>query len=105
MKKNGLIVLLLAIFFAACRNESKKETTMNENPFFEKWDTPYGLPPFDKIKEKHYLPAFEKAMELQNKEIDAIVHNKEKPNFENTIVALDKSGAVLRKVSSVFLIL
>lgn len=72
------------------------------NPFFTKYSTPYGIPPFEQIKPEHYKPAFIKGMEEQKKEIDAIVNNKKTANFDNTIAALDKSGELLRKVSKVF---
>ena len=64
--------------------------------------TPFGVPPFDKIEVAHYKPAFEKGMEEQKKEIDAIVNNPEEPTFENTIVALDRSGELLTKVMYAF---
>jgi len=102
MKNTFLGLMLIFILFSACQNENNNQTTQIENPFFEKWDTPYEVPPFDKIKEEHYMPAFKKAIELQNEEIEAIVNNPEKPSFENTIVALDKSGADLRRVEGVF---
>jgi peptidyl-dipeptidase Dcp len=102
MKKLAYFLMLAIIFISACKNESNNQTTMNQNPFFEEWDTPYGVPPFDKIKEEHYLPAFQKAIEIQNNEIEAIITNPDKPTFENTIVALDKSGSDLSKVSGVF---
>ena len=70
------------------------------NPFFETYKTPHQTIPFNEIKIEHYLPAFEKAMKQHNVEIDAIVNNPQAPTFENTIVALDKSGALLTKVSS-----
>lgn len=73
-----------------------------ENPFFAEWKTPFGTPPFDKIKEEHYLPAFEKALAEHDAEIQVIVNNQEPPTFENTILALEKSGRLLNKVSSVF---
>ena len=72
------------------------------NPFFTKYSTPYGIPPFEQIKAEHYKPAFIKGMEEQKKEIDAIVKNKRQADFENTIAALDRSGQLLNKVSSVF---
>ena len=71
------------------------------NPFVEKWDTPYGIPPFDKITEADYLPAVKAGIEMQNKEIEAIVNNPAEPDFENTVAALDNSGSVLEKVSNV----
>ena len=73
-----------------------------DNPFFGKYSSPYGIPPFDKIKVEHYKPAFIKGMEEQKKEIETIVKNKKTATFENTIVALDRSGKLLNKVSSVF---
>ena len=72
------------------------------NPFFTKYSTPYGIPPFEQIKAEHYKPAFIKGMEEQKKEIDAIIKNKRPADFENTIAALDRSGQLLNKVSSVF---
>lgn len=101
MRNISLLLLMATILLTACENESS-ETNMNENPFFVEWDTPYGVPPFDKITEADYIPAFEKAIEIQNKEIQVIVDNPEAPNFENTIVALDKSGKDLSRVSGVF---
>ncbi|MFK7957910.1 MAG: M3 family metallopeptidase [Lysobacterales bacterium] len=73
-----------------------------ENPLLVDWDTPFGVPPFDDIEEAHFEPAFELAMTAHNAEIDAIVNNPEPASFENTIVALDRSGAELSKVAGVF---
>ena len=64
--------------------------------------TPFGVPPFDQIKFEHYKPALLQGMEEGRKEIEAIVNNPEEPTFENTIVALDEQGALLRKVQIVF---
>lgn len=74
----------------------------DENPFFRAWETPFQVPPFEQIKNAHFQPAFEKGMAEQQAEIEAIVSNSESPTFGNTIVAFDNSGALLRKVSSVF---
>ena len=76
--------------------------TAVDNPFFAEWDTPFGVPPFEQIKPEHYKPAFTQGMEEQKVEIEAIVNNTEDATFENTIVALDQSGALLNKVSYVF---
>ena len=59
------------------------------NPFFIDYDAPYQIPPFDEIKEKHYMPAFEKGMKEQLEEIDQIANNSEQPTFENTLVELE----------------
>lgn len=94
------------MIFAACAAAmmcscSGGDTATN-NPFFETWSTPWGVPPFEQIKPEHYKPAFLKAMELQKTEVESIVNNTEEPTFENTIVALDQSGSLLTKVSMVF---
>lgn len=101
MRNISLLLLMAIVMLTACENESSK-TNMNENPFFVEWDTPYGVPPFDKITEADYIPAFEKAITIQNQEIQAIIDNPEAPTFENTVVALDKSGKDLSRVSGVF---
>jgi len=74
----------------------------NDNPFFAAYENEYGAPPFDKIKAEHYMPAFEEGIKQQQAEFDAIADNKEEPTFANTIEALDYSGELLGKVSSVF---
>ena len=93
----------LAVVLGAC-NSSKKSDVADAapNPFFTEYTTPFGVPPFDKIEVAHYKPAFEKGMEEQKKEIDAIVNNPEEPTFENTIVAFDRSGELLTKVMYAF---
>ena len=73
-----------------------------ENPFLSEFNTPMGVPPFEKIKTEHYLPAFKAAIEEQNTAIDAIVNSTALPEFENTILALEYSGETLRKVGQVF---
>jgi len=103
MKQVVLMMLAVAFLGAGCQSkssESKTEDTMN--PFFEVYNTPFETPPFDQIKIEHYMPAFEQGMAEQVKEIQAIVSNTEAPSFENTILAFDRSGELLSKVSSVF---
>lgn len=75
---------------------------VDTNPFFSEYKNEYKTPAFDKIKMADYEPAFIKGMKQQNLQIQAIVSNKQKPTFENTIVALDNSGEILRRVSGVF---
>jgi len=72
------------------------------NPFFKEWNTPYGVPPFDEIKVEHYMPAYQAGMAEESAQIWAIIRNPEAPTFENTIVAMDRAGALLRKVTPVF---
>ena len=104
MKKTAVLIFCLGLFFASCSQPAgeKPAEAAAQNPFFEDWDTPFGVPPFDRIEEAHYMPAFLKAMEEHKAEIDAIVQNSEPPSFANTIEALDRSGAFLTKVNYVF---
>lgn len=72
------------------------------NPLLESYATPFQTPPFDLIKTEHYEPAFEKGISLLDKEIKEIANNPQTPTFENTIVALERSGKLLDKVSYAF---
>lgn len=72
------------------------------NPFFEEWKTPFGVPPFEQIRNEHFMPAYQRAMEEHKKEIDVIIKNPSAPDFENTILAFDQSGRMLEKVGVVF---
>lgn len=76
--------------------------TENKNPFLNSYNTPHGTAPFHLIKIEHYEPAIMEGMKEQNKEIDAIINNPEAPTFQNSIVALEKSGALLERVTTVF---
>ena len=75
---------------------------MSNNPFFEIWNTPFGAPPFAKIRAEHFLPAYERAFAEHAQEIAAIAASGEAPSFENTIVALEKSGRALSRIDLVF---
>ena len=90
--KKLLIVMGAALMLASCNSS---------NVFLQEWDTPYGIPPFDKIKIGDYMPAIKAGIEQQNAEIQAIIDNQEAPSFENTVAAFDRSGALLEKVTNV----
>jgi peptidyl-dipeptidase Dcp len=96
MKKILLIMCIAAAMMVGC---CKKESP---NPFFETWNTPYGIPPFEQIKYEHYLPAFEEGMIRQKAEIDDICNNPDEPTFENTCEALEYSGELINNVAAVF---
>ena len=96
-KKYVLTILLLAFIPLLIFGNQE-----DQNPFFEEWDTPFGAPPFDKIHEDHYLPAYEEGIRQHMDEINAIATNPEPPTFENTIVAFDRAGALLRHIGPVF---
>lgn len=92
MKKLNLLLVLMIIGL----------NSFAQNPFLEKqWNTPFGVPPFDKIKYEHYLPAIEQGMKLHNEEINSIITSKQPATFANTIEALEKSGYILYRVRTV----
>jgi peptidyl-dipeptidase Dcp len=97
MKRVIYLLLLVMPAFMSCKQQKNAD-----NPFFAEYSTPFQVPPFDKIDTSHYMPAFIEGMKQHNEEILAITENKEAPNFENTILAFDKSGKLLTKVSKVF---
>ena len=72
------------------------------NPLLAEWDTPHQTPPFDKISISDYEPAFETAIAVSRAEVEAIVNNPAEPSFNNTILALEKQGALLERIESVF---
>ncbi len=87
----------------ASSDETMEESTAGlENPFFEDWTLPLGMPPFDRIEDDHFVPAMERGMEEHLAEIEAIATSDEEPTFENTIVAMERSGELLGKVTRVF---
>ncbi|MBE0647945.1 MAG: M3 family metallopeptidase [Bacteroidales bacterium] len=77
-------------------------SAQDSNPFFEEWNTPFQVPPFEQITNDDYLPAFMEGMNQQTKEIQSIIDNQDPATFDNTILALDNSGKLLSKTSSVF---
>ena len=75
---------------------------MASNPFFEDWTTPFGAPPFDRIKPEHFRPAYDRAIAEHAAEIARIANSTDAPSFENTIAALEDGGRLLSKVEAVF---
>ena len=74
---------------------------IDNNPFLKEWETPYGIPDFSAVQEKHYLPAVEAGIAQQQAEIEAIIANTEEPTFANVVEAYEKSGAILDRVTGV----
>jgi len=97
MKKITYLICFAGLFMQSCQQQ-----TATDNPFFGKYQTPFEVPPFDQIQNRHYLPAFREGIKQQKAEIEAITGNTAAPTFANTIEALEKSGQLLNKVSSVF---
>jgi len=102
MKKLLLIMFVSGLTLFSCTTQKKEINANMDNPFFKEWTTPFGVPPFDDIKDEHFVPAIEEGIKQHQSEIDSIVSNTEEPTFANTILALDKSGQLLDKVSGVF---
>ncbi|MBP6872908.1 MAG: peptidase M3, partial [Bacteroidales bacterium] len=96
----GISLLLMGIITSCTTGEKKMKTA--ENPFFAPYGTPFETAAFDRIKNEHFLPAFHEGIRVHDEEIAAIVANPAAPDFENTIVALDRSGDLLAGVSGVF---
>ena len=92
--KKIVFTLTLGILLMGC--------VKSDNPFFETYKNKYGAPPFDKIKNEHYMPAFKEGIKQHQAEVDAIANSTEAPTFANTIEKLEFSGELLKKVSSVF---
>ncbi len=100
--KKTIMAAGLAAVLTACGSSGNKTETMTENPLLTEFKTPFGVPPFDKIELDDYMPAFKEGIAQQQKEVEEIVKQEAAPDFENTIVALDQSGDLLRKVSAIF---
>ncbi|WP_245935642.1 M3 family metallopeptidase [Sediminitomix flava] len=86
----------------ACSTPKNDNMLDQENPFFSAYETPFEVPPFEQIQNGHYLPAFKQGMEAHKAEIQKIIDNKDAATFANTIEALEFSGKLLDRVSTVF---
>ena len=110
MKPRFLAPVAIAIALAGCQPNDTNQAVAtpqqveqtHSNPFFTKFDTPYGMPPFEQIKKSDYLPAINHGIKQNELEIAAIVKNSATATFENTIVAMEKSGDFLNNVTNVF---
>ncbi len=96
MRKYWFLLMVPVLFLSSC------EVAERENPFYTEYETPFGVPPFDEIRNEHFKPAIEEAMRQHKVEVDAIINNPEEPTFENTIEALEYSGEMLGRVLRVF---
>lgn len=104
--KQTITFLVLAVLLSACNDSEKKtakdDTTMEDNPFLVESTLPYFAPDFSKIKNEHYRPALLQGIEEKKQNIEAIANSEEEPTFENTIVAMEKSGDLLTRTQRVF---
>jgi peptidyl-dipeptidase Dcp len=95
------IITALLILFLILDTACMKKEVKTGNPLIDRFDTPFGVPPFDKIQMVYFKPALEEGMKRQNDEIKKICTNTDEPDFDNTIAALDYSGDLLNTVSSI----
>jgi peptidyl-dipeptidase Dcp len=99
--KKIILFLVAAIFFStACSTGYKQEKSMN--PFLKSYGTPFDVPPFDKIENKHFIPAIEEGIKQEKKEIEKIVNTNTPPTFANTILAMEYSGKLLKEAQGTF---
>lgn len=96
MRKLLIIAITAGAMFSSCSPKEKG------NPLLTEWNTPFGIPPFENVALEHYMPAYLEGMKQHNAQIQDIINNPEEANFENTIVAYDNSGDLLRKIAPVF---
>ena len=104
--KKAILIMAISAMVAGCADNSIPKAQLPEldlsNPLLAEWDTPHATPPFSKIELKHYEPAFDAAIACSRAEVAAIVDNPKKPTFVNTIVALERSGALLSRIEGIF---
>jgi peptidyl-dipeptidase Dcp len=96
-----LIALIASAVLVSCGGQKKEKKEVSENPFFTDWTTPFGAPPFDRIKVEHFKPAILEGIKRHREEIKAIAENPEPPTFANTLEALDRSGLFLDRAEKV----
>ncbi|MDV6169338.1 M3 family metallopeptidase [Flavobacterium sp. DG1-102-2] len=101
MKIKPILILTLSCsLFMSCKQINKAEAIGEDNPLLAAYDTPFQAPPFHLIRNHHFKPAILEAVTINQKEIDAIANSKEKPTFDNTIVALENSGSLLNRINT-----
>jgi peptidyl-dipeptidase Dcp len=99
MRTRLMLPLLLVLTMPSI---SAAQTPPPENPLLAEWTTPFGVPPFDRFREEHFLPAYREAIARHAAEVAAIAGSKDAPTFANTVVALDEAGELLARVGAVF---
>ena len=97
MKNNFIMICVMLLTIVACKNEKQRT-----NPLLAKWDTPFEVPPFDRIDTSDYFPAMMESIRQHEVEIEAIAENNSAPTFENTILAFETSGKLLTRITNVF---
>src|SRR5881227_2359075 len=100
----SLIVAMthIAAISVIAQTSPVQNPNMADNPLLSESSLPYHIPPFDKIKDEHFEPAIEAGMREEVKEVEAVANNSEKPTFDNTIVALERTGRLLDRAERIF---
>ncbi len=102
MRIQIILLFVIITLLTNCKSDVKSNSKMEQNPLLAVWETPFGVPPFDKIRSEDYAPAFIEAIKIHDEEIADIVANLDMATFENTIEAYESSGKMLTKVKKVF---
>lgn len=106
MRKKSItmcVIIATVVLGSGCKKSHQSENEISDNPFMKEWKTPFGVPPFDKIKTSDYLPAIQEGIRQQKEIISEICANSEEPTFGNTLIPFEYSGELLNKVTAVFL--
>ncbi|MBR9999591.1 MAG: M3 family metallopeptidase [Cyclobacteriaceae bacterium] len=99
---NKILFFIFMIFLMIACGKQLENEKISDNPLMTEFKTPFEVPDFENIKTDHYLPAIKAGMDIQKKEISEIINNQEKPDFNNTIEALDYSGGLLKNTTGIF---
>ena len=99
MRKLIFTITALCLCTAVAVGAKKSKVKERQNPFMTEYKTPFNIPPFEQITYADYVPAVKEGIAQHNADIDAIIKRRDRPDFENTILALDNAGALLTKVS------
>ena len=98
MRRAFILIMAVALAAVSCNTQTKEQG----NPFYAEWKTPFGVPPFDQIRNEHYLPAIDSGIALARLQIAEITANEDAPTFANTVAQYDRAGELMSKVAYVF---
>jgi len=98
MRRAFILIMAVALAAVSCNTQTKDQG----NPFYAEWKTPFGVPPFDQIRNEHYLPAIDSGIALARLQIAEITANEDAPTFANTVAQYDRAGELMSKVAYVF---
>ena len=97
-----LVITHIVVISVTAQTPPVQNSNVEDNPLLTESSLPYHVPPFDKIKDEHFAPAMEKGMREELKEVEVVANSSEKPTFENTVVALERTGRLLDRAERTF---